>query len=44
MEKLLEYGQQLHHLFVDFKAAYDSIARVKLYERIRYPDEINKTY
>ncbi|CAD7087998.1 unnamed protein product [Hermetia illucens] len=35
MEKLLEYGQQLHHLFIDFKAAYDSIARVKLYTAMR---------
>ena len=31
MEKLLEYGQPLYHLFIDYKAAYDSIARVELY-------------
>ena len=35
MEKLLEYGQQLHYLFIDFKAAYDSMARIKLYTTMR---------
>ncbi|XP_055714419.1 uncharacterized protein LOC129808671 [Phlebotomus papatasi] len=32
MEKMREHDQALHHLFIDFKAAYDSIVRVKLYE------------
>uniref|UniRef100_A0A1B0CNV0 Reverse transcriptase domain-containing protein n=1 Tax=Lutzomyia longipalpis TaxID=7200 RepID=A0A1B0CNV0_LUTLO len=35
MEKMREYDQVLHHLFIDFKAAYDSIARVKLYVAMR---------
>lgn len=28
------YDQVLHHLFIDFKAAYDSIVRVQLYEAV----------
>ena len=46
MEKLLEYGHQLHHLFIDFKAAYGRIATVKLYTAMRefgISDEIDKT-
>lgn len=36
LEKMTEYGTDTHHLFVDFKAAYDSIARVKLYDSMSH--------
>ena len=32
LEKMAEYRHDTYHLFIDFKAAYDSIARVKLYD------------
>ena len=32
LEKMAEYKNDTYHLFIDFKAAYDSIARVKLYD------------
>lgn len=32
MEKSLEHNTVLHHIFIDFKAAYDSIAKVELYK------------
>ena len=32
LEKMTEYKHNTYHLFIDFKAAYDSIARVKLYD------------
>ena len=32
LEKIAEYRHDTYHLFIDFKAAYDSIARVKLYD------------
>ena len=32
LEKIAEYRNDTYHLFIDFKAAYDSIARVKLYD------------
>lgn len=35
MEKSLEFNIPIHHLFIDFKAAYDSIARVELYKAMR---------
>ena len=31
LEKMAEYRHDTYHLFIDFKAAYNSIARVKLY-------------
>ena len=35
MEKMAEYRYDTYHLFIDFKAAYDSIASVKLYDAMR---------
>lgn len=35
MEKCLEFNIPTYHLFIDFKAAYDSIARVELYKAMR---------
>ena len=32
LEKMAEYRHDTYHLFIDFKAAYDGIARVKLYD------------
>nr|XP_049461917.1 uncharacterized protein LOC125906554 [Anopheles coluzzii]XP_049461920.1 uncharacterized protein LOC125906554 [Anopheles coluzzii] len=32
LEKMAKYRNDTYHLFIDFKAAYDSIARVKLYD------------
>ena len=32
MEKMAEYRHDTDHFFIDFKAAYDTIARVKLYD------------
>ena len=34
LEKMAEYRHDTYHLFIDFKAAYDSMARVKLYDAI----------
>jgi sorting nexin-29 len=31
LEKCSEHGKDTHHLFIDFKAAYDSIERRSLY-------------
>jgi sorting nexin-29 len=31
LEKCGEHGKETHHLFIDFKAAYDSIDRHSLY-------------
>ena len=36
VEKMAEYRHNTYHLFIDFKAAYDSIARVKLYDAMSY--------
>lgn len=33
--KLLEYEYQFHYLYIDFKAAYDSKAKLKLYTALR---------
>ena len=32
LDKMAEYRHDAYHLFIDFKAVYDSIARVKLYD------------
>ena len=32
LEKMAEYRKEINHLFIDFKAAYNPIARVKLYD------------
>ena len=32
LEKMAEYRHYTYHLFIDFNATYDSIARVKLYD------------
>ena len=34
LEKMAEYRHNTYHLLIDFKAVYDSIARVKLYDAI----------
>jgi hypothetical protein len=31
LKKKLEYNETLHHLFIDFKKAYDSVRREVLY-------------
>jgi len=31
LEKILEYNEAVHHLFIDFKKAYDSVRREVLY-------------
>lgn len=35
LEKTHEYGIITHHLFIDFKSAYDSIDRIALYEAMK---------
>lgn len=35
LEKTYEYGMDTHHLFIDFKCAYDSIDRRSLYTTMR---------
>lgn len=35
LEKTLEYNIETHHLFVDFKSAYDTVDREKLYDAMR---------
>ena len=35
LEKFYEYDKQLHQLFVDFKQAYDSLDRGKIYKIMR---------
>uniref|UniRef100_A0A0K8TJE5 Reverse transcriptase domain-containing protein n=3 Tax=Lygus hesperus TaxID=30085 RepID=A0A0K8TJE5_LYGHE len=35
IEKSVEFQMSVHHLFIDFKAAYDSIRRDKLYAALR---------
>lgn len=42
-EKCYEYNIDLHHLFIDFKQAYDSIYRSKMYETLQefgIPDKL----
>jgi sorting nexin-29 len=31
LEKFNEFGTETHHLFIDFRAAYDSVDRSNLY-------------
>ena len=38
LKKCSEHGKDTHHLFIDFKAAYDSIDRRSLYAAI---EELN---
>ena len=35
LEKMAEYRHNNYHLFIEFKASYDIIARVKLYDTMR---------
>jgi len=35
LERCGEYGKDIHHLFIDFKAAYDSINRHSLYAAMK---------
>jgi sorting nexin-29 len=35
LEKTLQYGFSIFHLFIDFKAAYDTINRDKLFEAMK---------
>jgi sorting nexin-29 len=35
LERTTEFGIGTHHLFIDYKAAYDSIRREQLYDSIR---------
>lgn len=35
LEKFYEYDKQLHQLYVDFKQAYDSLDRGKIYKIMR---------
>ena len=39
LEKTTEFGIGTHHLFIDYKAAYDSINREQLYHALREPPE-----
>jgi hypothetical protein len=39
MEKSSEYGIKTYYLFIDFKAAYDSINKQSLYLAVRDPDQ-----
>ena len=32
LEQMIEYRPNTYHLFIDFKATYDSVAMVKLYD------------
>ena len=36
LEKTREYNIKTHHLFIDFRAAYDSVNRARLYAAMRY--------
>jgi sorting nexin-29 len=43
LEKFSEYDKDTHHLFIDFKAAYDSIDRRSLYgavEELNIPQKL----
>jgi hypothetical protein len=43
LEKCKEVGIEMHHLFIDFKAAYDSIDRTRLYlamEEMQIPKKL----
>ena len=43
LEKCSEYGKDTYHLFIDFKAAYDSIGRSSLYaamEELNIPQKL----
>ena len=44
LEKCSEHGKDTHHLFIDFKAAYDNIDRRRLYaamEELNIPQKLD---
>jgi sorting nexin-29 len=42
LEKCAEHGKDTHHLFIDFKAAYDSIDRRNLYAAMKEMNILKK--
>jgi hypothetical protein len=37
-----EFQTEIHHLFIDFKTAYDKVNRNQLYARIRHTTEVSE--
>jgi hypothetical protein len=46
LEKCIEFNITTHHLFIDFKAAHDTIIRNEVYVQLRaqLPYKVNTTY
>jgi hypothetical protein len=42
LRKKWEYNESVHHLFIDFKKAYDSVRREVLYNILIDPQEAGK--